>query len=195
MNGFERRTEAKKYIIKKTALKLFKLNGVKKTKIEAIAEEAQVSQVSIYNYFNSKENLFHEVIKDLIEDYTCKVETIVKDNDLDIREKFKQIIQFELEALKDMHDDFLTKMYDTTDSFISEIIETYTINRTIPAFKALINQGKEANVIKEDIAIESILVYIGLFSHLRDKTTLQNTKMLRDLIYLFFYGIGGKHND
>ena len=45
----------KKQAIIQAALQLFKEKGFKETSIKSIAEVAEVSPVSIYNYFGSKE--------------------------------------------------------------------------------------------------------------------------------------------
>ena len=55
MDGFERRRQNKKNSILKASLKLFKQYGYNKVSVAEIAKEASVSQVSIYNYFKSKE--------------------------------------------------------------------------------------------------------------------------------------------
>ena len=57
MDGFEKRREQKKKDILKAALSLFQQYGVQKVTISEIAKKANVSQVTIYNYFESKDNL------------------------------------------------------------------------------------------------------------------------------------------
>ena len=53
-NGFERRKERKKTDILQASLNLFIKYGTKKVAISEIAQKAQVSQVTIYNYFENK---------------------------------------------------------------------------------------------------------------------------------------------
>ena len=57
MNQYQKTTEKKKQAIIQAALHLFKEKGFKETSIKSIAEVAEVSPVSIYNYFGSKDNL------------------------------------------------------------------------------------------------------------------------------------------
>ena len=57
LNGFERVKE-KKRAIKEAAFVLFSERGFNEVKIEHIAKEANVSQVTIYNHFGSKDALF-----------------------------------------------------------------------------------------------------------------------------------------
>ena len=63
MNKYELRTNKKKEAIIHSALELFSTNGFQNTSIKQISDKAQVSQVSIYNYFGSKDALVTECAK------------------------------------------------------------------------------------------------------------------------------------
>ena len=54
MNQYQKTTEKKQQAIIQAALRLFKDKGFKQTSIKSIAEAAEVSPVSIYNYFGAK---------------------------------------------------------------------------------------------------------------------------------------------
>ena len=73
MNGFEKRKAQKKENIRRTALELFRTYGFQKVSIAEIARGAGVSQVTIYNHFDSKEGLVRDVLKwhmsDLLDKY------------------------------------------------------------------------------------------------------------------------------
>jgi len=60
-NGFARRRENKKRDIIAAARRLFFSSTPKNVTIAELAREAKVSQVSIYNFFGSKENVIREV--------------------------------------------------------------------------------------------------------------------------------------
>ena len=66
LNGFERVKEKKKRAIKEATFLLFSERGFNEVKIEHIAKEANVSQVTIYNHFGSKDALFRELIQEFI---------------------------------------------------------------------------------------------------------------------------------
>ena len=57
LNGYERRTKAKKESIVNAARKRFTTRGITDVSIKEIAAKANVSQVTIYNYFGSKNAL------------------------------------------------------------------------------------------------------------------------------------------
>ena len=66
LNGFEKVKKKKKRAIKEAAFILFSERGFNEVKIEHIAKEANVSQVTIYNHFGSKDALFRELIQEFI---------------------------------------------------------------------------------------------------------------------------------
>ena len=66
LNGFEKVKRRKKRAIKEAAFLLFSERGFNEVKIEHIAKEANVSQVTIYNHFGSKDALFRELIQEFI---------------------------------------------------------------------------------------------------------------------------------
>ncbi|HET7616621.1 MAG TPA: TetR/AcrR family transcriptional regulator, partial [Bacillales bacterium] len=68
MDGFERRRERKKENIRRAALELFTTHGVQKVSVAEIARKANVSQVTIYNYFGSKSDLLRDAIKKFMEE-------------------------------------------------------------------------------------------------------------------------------
>lgn len=54
MNGFAKRTQTKKQAILEATTKILLEKGYSYLKIEDVAKKANVSQVTIYNYFGSK---------------------------------------------------------------------------------------------------------------------------------------------
>ncbi|MFA6772038.1 MAG: TetR/AcrR family transcriptional regulator, partial [Dehalococcoidales bacterium] len=63
MNGFNRRSKTIQQKILSAATGLLASQGVKKTSINQISKKAEVSPVTIYNYFGSKAGLVKETIK------------------------------------------------------------------------------------------------------------------------------------
>ena len=91
MNGFEKRALLIKEKIKKTALDMLKTWEPKRIRITDIAKEANVSQVTIYNYFGSKEALLKEVFKDYIDQSISEFEEYMN-KDISVKEKIELMI-------------------------------------------------------------------------------------------------------
>ena len=92
MDGFEKRREQKKRDILNAALALFMEYGLQKVSITEIAKKANVSQVTIYNYFESKENLVRLVFKFYVDQIWDEQKHLLV-NDLPFNEKIKKIIR------------------------------------------------------------------------------------------------------
>ncbi|EAO7445718.1 TetR/AcrR family transcriptional regulator, partial [Listeria monocytogenes] len=77
MNNYEKRTRKKKTAIIQAALSLFGKKGFSDVSIKDIATLADVSQVSIYNYFGSKEALVSECASIIMQDTITLAEEIL----------------------------------------------------------------------------------------------------------------------
>src|SRR5690625_6343800 len=91
MDGFEKRREQKKNDIIKAALSLFQKYGVQKVTIDEIAKKAHVSQVTIYNYFESKDNLIYHVFKYYVDDIWEEQKEMLE-SDIPFNKKIEKII-------------------------------------------------------------------------------------------------------
>jgi len=74
----KRRQENKKYILE-VAEKLFVKNGYRKTAMDDIAGEAQFSKATIYRYFESKLDIFTQIVKNSIEGYRKELVQITEE--------------------------------------------------------------------------------------------------------------------
>jgi len=71
---WRRRKEARPAEIIDAALELFVANGFNATKLDDVARRAGVSKGTVYLYFESKESLFREVVKQIIVPEVAKAE-------------------------------------------------------------------------------------------------------------------------
>lgn len=120
MNQYQKTTEKKKQAVIQAALRLFKDKGFKETSIKSIAEAAEVSPVSIYNYFGSKDNLVTLCVNDLFEEITQQAEDILKSN-LAFNTKLDQALDLCQEKMsQQISDYFQDKMVE--DSVFSTLL-------------------------------------------------------------------------
>lgn len=70
---FEEIRKSKKELIKQTAKKLFAENGYHKTSIAQIAKETSISKGLLYNYFDNKEQLLVEIMKEIFDYFSLTV--------------------------------------------------------------------------------------------------------------------------
>jgi len=169
------------------ALQLFSRKGIKDVSISEISKSANVSQVSIYNYFGSKENLARQVYFKLMDDTMRDLESLVK-SELSFKEKITKMRSISSEAGNNFNEIF-SQVEFVNDPLIKQFLDEYGETKTIPLFMKLIDQGKLEGSLDKDISSESILIYIrainqALMSNL-------NKKIQIDLGKLFFYGLFG----
>jgi AcrR family transcriptional regulator len=195
MDGFEKRREQKKKSILEAALALFMEYGIQKVSIAEIAKKANVSQVTIYNYFESKDNLVRFVFQYYV-DQVWNEQKQVLESDLPFNEKIKNII-FEkgmkaAQISTRFFQDFM-KDYASGQSYVEEVY----LKEALPLLINLFDEGRKQRVIDSTISNEAILFYLQMFQRylqLEDISPLI-LPIAEDLTKLFFYGVAGKKEE
>ncbi len=195
MNGFERRKEQKKNSILESALTLFLKYGVNKVTISEIAKDANVSQVTIYNYFESKDNLVREVLTYYVNKIWEKYERLF-DSDLPFPDKVKKIIFDKSLVAGEVNEDFF-KQFMLEYSKESNFIEQFYREKALPRFMKLFEEGKEQGFVDQNISNEAILFYIQMFADYMRREEIADSllPLTEDLTKIFFYGVAGKRED
>ena len=189
MNGFQRRKEKKMNSILQTALQLFAYRGLKAVSIAEIAKKAEVSQVSIYNYFDSKENLAKQAIFTYMNEKMEDGEMLL-DSQLSFREKLEKLLLSSDEDASNYSQEFFQSEI-WKDPVIQNFLNEYYQNRTLPFIMSLIEQGKKEGSVNCDLLNESILLYIESFKNMLTQTDISKKARLQ-LGSLLFYGLQGK---
>lgn len=191
MDGFERRREQKKKNILQAALSLFLKYGVQKVSVAEIAKEAAVSQVTIYNYFESKDNLVHEVIIFYTDTVWQKYYEEIFESDLSFPKNYKIIFE-KKETAEEIHPDFYQYFMKEYANGISYMEKLYT-EQVLPKFIELFNEGKAEGLVDPTLSNEAIIFYIQMFKEYfqREDAYEKALPITEDLTKLFFYGIAG----
>ncbi|MBS5422942.1 MAG: TetR/AcrR family transcriptional regulator [Streptococcus salivarius] len=192
MNQYQKTTEKKKQAIIQAALRLFKDKGFKETSIKSIAEAAEVSPVSIYNYFGSKDNLVALCVNDLFEEITQQAEDILNSN-LAFNTKLDQALDLCQEKMsQQISDYFQDKMVE--DSVFSTLLTKAITAKKRDIYRAYIYLGKAEGLITEDLSTELILTVMdalnGMGNQLAHSDNLETE--VEQIHQIFLYGILGK---
>ena len=189
MNGFERRRELKKKSILQAAYDLFSARGIKDVGVAEIAQKAAVSQVSIYNFFESKENLVRQAMFVLM-DEKMKESEVVLESAIPFQEKLKKLLFISDEATRQSAPNFFLSAINS-DPLILNLLEEYYQSKTEPFIIRLVEQGKKEGCINRDLSNEAIHLYIRALQGVLAQSDLSKNVIL-DLDALFFYGLEGK---
>lgn len=192
MNQYQKTTEKKKQAIIQAALQLFKEKGFKDTSIKSIAEVAEVSPVSIYNYFGSKDNLVALCVNDLFEEITQQAEYILN-SDLDFKTKLDQAFALCQEKMsQQISDYFQDKM--VKDYALSSLLMKAITTKKRDIYFAYIELGKEEGLIAEELSTELILNVMdalnGMGNQLAHSDNLETE--VEQIHSIFLYGIFGQ---
>ena len=197
MDGFEKRKQQKKEDILNASLTLFKKYGVQRVSVTEIAKKANVSQVTIYNYFGSKNNLAHEVIIFYVDQVWEGYEQLF-DSNAPFPDKIKQVIFDKTMEANHINQEFFEYfMKEYTDEGGNNYIEEMYTKKALPRFMDLFKEGREQGYINPNISNEAILLYIQIFKEYMQKgdVTKEILPFTEELTKLFFYGIAGKEKD
>lgn len=192
MNQYQKTTKKKKQAIIQAALQLFKEKGFKDTSIKAIAEVAEVSPVSIYNYFGGKDNLVALCVNDLFEEITQQAEDILNSN-LDFKTKLDHAFALCQEKMsQQISAYFQDKMVE--DSVFSTLLTRAITAKKREIYRAYIELGKEEGLIAEDLSTDLILNVMDALNGMGNQLDhSDNLETEVDQIHqIFLYGIFGK---
>lgn len=196
MNGFEKRANLIKEKIMKTTLDMLQTSEPKRIRIADISKTAKVSQVTIYNYFGSKEALLREVFINFADKAIRDFEDYMNEG-YSLKEKIEHIIFLEKESYRGFPPGLIKELL-TEDHELASYIEKQYKEKTIPLTVRLIEEGKNSGEISNDISIESVLGFIQLYMNQYEnllKMAQQSgniDKFLEEMVQMFFYGVCGK---
>ncbi len=188
MNGFEIRREKKMKDIIEAAGKLFSVKRFKSVSIAEIAKKANVSQVSIYNFFGSKENLAKQVLFNLMDSTMEELETIVN-HDISYHDKIEKFFAITFKSADSIDENFYQSEF-LKDPTVQKFLEEYKKTKAEPLLMNLIEQGRNEGYLDCSISTESILLYIDSINGVLQTNISRKTRM--DLGKLFYYGLLGE---
>ena len=191
MNQYQKTTEKKKQAIIQAALRLFKEKGFKETSIKSIAEVAEVSPVSIYNYFGSKDNLVALCVNDLFEEITQQAEDILKSN-LAFNTKLDQALDLCQEKMSQQISYYFQDKTLRDPAFSSLLTKAITAKKR-DIYRTYINLGKEEGLIARDLSTELILNVMDALNSVGNQLAHSDNLEtdVKQIHQIFLYGILG----
>ncbi len=193
MDGYAKRAQKKREAILKAAKELFFKDGVDAASIAGIAKKAGVSQVTIYNYFGSKEGLIREVMLAYMTEKINELHELLASN-LPFPEKIeKMLFNKKTHAMEAQEKGFL-QAKSLRNPAIWRILDEFGQKKALPAMMEVIRQGQQEGYVDENISMAAIMHYFNAFKHIMMQPgffDMENEALRMELANLFFYGIRG----
>lgn len=174
--------EDKRTDIINAAAMVFSRDGFHGAKMEDIAKEANVGKGTIYGYFDSKEELFKEMVRYTADEYKDGMEKVLK-TEKTMREKMIGLFKY--------HGEFLNKHLDIAKVIMSEQevlpreMKKEMIEDNIGLFKMIertLKEGIEKGELRDDLDIElASLCIIGSISQFYGKRIFFDKKNYKDI--------------
>lgn len=189
------RTNQKSEVIRRTALRLFQVHGFKKVTIREIAREADVSQVTIYNYFGSKDGLVRDVVRNSMLDTVARFQELLAE-DRPFLEKLEDIVLRKTEAVSQYRGELVQKVV-SDDPEMQGFIEGVYDREIKPMIISFFNEGKRQGYVNPGLSEEAILTYTEILRYgLMAKPELmaaphKSSGLVQDFMALYLYGLMG----
>ncbi|MGX7199163.1 TetR/AcrR family transcriptional regulator [Enterococcus nangangensis] len=161
MNGFEKRTAAKKEQIVAATFDLMKASASGDFAMEEVAEKAGVSKTSIFKYFGTKEQLKVEVFRQYIETIRSGVRKII-DLDRPYEETMAEMLRFELDLVNQSGNSFylslMSYMSEKGSDGLSRIMEDYVVE-SYHMMLDLFHRGRKEGKVDWHYSDEFLMMY------------------------------------
>ncbi len=190
----ERKDQQRRKILA-AATKLFLRDGYKPTHVKGVADEANVSQVTLYKYFDSKYDLAHQVVLDLIVGGYAQYRTVVDDPQKSFREVVQFMMKTKVKVSAGMSQDFYNfTVADMQGKFGNgEAKATYDAGKQ-SFWDAVIQRGRDAGMINPEISNAALTMYLDMYVDYfssPDHDIPEYRQLIDQLMHLFFYGFVG----
>ncbi len=163
MDGFERRREQIKLSILNAACDLFKQYSYNKVSIAEIARKACVSQVSIYNFFSSKENLKNELLKKLLNEHYTDLIKIIESED-PLKSKFEKLLTSKIDFFQSYSAGFFLESLNN-EAFFKENNLKETYDKFTDIFLKMLEDGRKEGLLDDSFSTELISVYLDMIKY------------------------------
>lgn len=192
LDGFEKRRNDKKKAITQTALELFDQYGFDKVTVTEIADKAHVSKVSIYNFFESKDNLRRIIVKDMLDESIRKLKALVEE-DGDFTEKIEEYIQIRTWYYGKYSLKFFFDAVENDPELRQYLDDFKAYNKKL--VMEFIDKGKQSGIFTPDasdsaieICIDMIQTYLVHNKEIRNRFE-HNPGLAREVNMLFLDGL------
>ena len=188
-----KRKEKSRNAIITAGRKLFWKYGIRKVTVEDICQEAGVSKMTFYRFFENKIELaglmLTEIYENALQDYNK-----IMQSDLPFPEKIRQTIVLKHQGSMDVSEEFLNDIYQSEEPVLKNLMTKYSgISRK--TVRDDFTKAQKEGYIRKDLKIDFLMYMMdSIGERMFDeklKAMFGNTHdLVMGLTNFFFYGIG-----
>lgn len=163
-----------------TTIRLFIREGIKKITMDDIAENTNVSKVTIYKYFMDKDTLYLEVGKYIFSHFTDKLNNIAVSNDVLIKKLYDYldvVSEFINNGKFDLGIELIRYNQDVETEY-KQYLQTYK-----DSIFTLIDNGIKEGLFKSNLDRDMIFHYIDMGIVYYQQSPEYRYKLLNDSIF------------
>lgn len=193
MTKLQKRSHMKMENIQEAALELFAAHGVDKVSMDEIAAKANVSKVTIYKYFGSKEDLYAQVVNRFIDETLIETEKVF-DSNMDFPDKLKFVLLSKANSSQLASVPYLLQIWEQDRQLAMTMNERLQTKVKALMYK-LFEEGKQKGFIEKNLSFDILYLYSEIFrAGLKAKSidlesALVDKDALEKLVNLYFFGL------
>lgn len=196
-NENKRKKNQKFQSLVKTAQDLFFRFGIKRVTVEEICQEAGVSKMTFYKYFDNKTDLALYILKEIIAETENKYEAIMKKN-VSFAQKVEETIRLKLEQNEKFSQEFFRELLNGEIPEISDLLHK-KIQENMQRVLKDYSEAQASGNIRPDIKPQFIIYILNKMSAMISDEELAKLyatprDITAELINFFFYGILNREN-
>ncbi|MFC6206499.1 TetR/AcrR family transcriptional regulator [Levilactobacillus tongjiangensis] len=191
----QERKQRQRQSILAAGMKLFMRDGYKPTHIKAVAAEAGVSQVTLYKYFDSKLELGHQVVIDLINQGYASFRETVDNQQMSFTEVVKWMMTTKVAMSDGLNPDFYSFVIDEMQGNLGShaVKDAYEAGKK-EFWDAMVARGRAAGSINPQISNEALMLFLDMYVDFFSRAKVgpdEYQHLVDQLMHLFFYGLVG----
>ena len=155
-------TEKKKKAILETTFHLLNQKTVREITVDEIAQKAHVSKVTLFKYFQSKNQLINLVIRQSLNQLSSEIKHLIESN-LDFNQTYDAILQLKVHQLEHFKPIFSENMM-TQYTNSPELLDDDTLSLQNRIYLKLFRKGQSEGKISKVYSQEDFLFILGIFN-------------------------------
>lgn len=167
MNKHEILTEQKRLDILNATITLVTSESLHSITINKIKELAKVSQVTIYNLFDSKDNLINAALKEFA---TSAVNTTLNllSSNLNPKERLEEYFRnsFNIALSYPKQREIIEYVFSGLDKELMDYVENLYA-ATYPGLKKLYNDNKDLGIVRNELSFEEFIRLCDIFTRIQ----------------------------